>query len=434
MSATSEQVQAGPGATAAFWRYWASRVASRTGDGISAAAMPLVAIQFTNASNFQIGLLTAASYAAVFSIGLPAGMVVRRFALKPLQVGMDVFRGLVILSIPIAAWFDVLTFAHLLTVAFIVGLASNIFDVASATFLPQVVPREELMRRNSLLSGTSSTTGLVGPSVGGVLVQTVGTLWCVVGDAVSYLISGAILSSVKVKSPQKAQAGPGSSWRSEMFAGVSFVMRHPTMRAATFAATAVNFGAGALMACTAPFLVRQLALPPGTVGLVLAAEGVGAIVATVVLVRMVRRIGNARTFLWVAAACPLGAVLIPLATGALTVPIIIFGAAGLAGGVAAISVIARTHRQLATPPELLSRVMASVRFVSQGVVPFGALAGGAISSLVSPRAGLIVVVLASACAPIALWLSPVRSAQELDTQPAQDQPTSSTVAPVSSQS
>ncbi|HZM75056.1 MAG TPA: MFS transporter [Candidatus Limnocylindrales bacterium] len=410
-------------------------MASRTGDGISAAAMPLVAIQFTNASNIQIGLLTAASYAAIFTIGLPAGMVVRRFALKPLQVGMDVFRGLVILSIPVAAWFDVLTFSHLLAVAFIVGLASNIFDVASATFLPQVVPRADLMRRNSLLSGTSSTTALVGPSLGGLLVQTVGTLWCVVGDAVSYLVSGAILSSVvAVKSPQKADAGRSSSWRSELFAGIAFVMRHPTMRAATFAATAVNFGAGALMACMAPFLVRQLALPPGTVGLVLAAEGVGAIAATVILVRMVRRIGNARTFLWAAAACPLGALLMPAAKGSFAAAVVIVGAAGLAGGVAAISVIARTHRQMATPPELLSRVMASVRFVSQGVVPLGALVGGAISELVSPRAGLVVVVVASACAPIALWLSPVRSARELDTQPAQDQPTSSTVAPVSSQS
>ncbi|MEN3304947.1 MAG: hypothetical protein V7603_1149, partial [Micromonosporaceae bacterium] len=158
----------------AFWSYWTASATSSLGDGIRVVALPLLAITVLHASNFEVSLITAASYAAIVFIGLPAGVLVQRFALRRLQVTMDVFRAAAVLTVPIAAWWDVLTLAHVLIVAFFIGLASNLFDVANVTFVPSVVPKEELTARNGLLSGTVAATQLGGPSIGGLLVQTVG--------------------------------------------------------------------------------------------------------------------------------------------------------------------------------------------------------------------------------------------------------------------
>ena len=76
--------------------------------------------------------------------------------------------------------------------------------------------------------------------------------------------------------------------------------------------------------------------------------------------------------------------------------------------------VTRTYRQTASPPELLSRVMATVRFVSWGAIPIGGLVAGALAGLLSGRAALLVFVLAAACIPLVLLASPIRHLRDLD--------------------
>lgn len=106
-------------------------------------------------------------------------------------------------------------------------------------------------------------------------------------------------------------------------------------------------------------------------------------------------------------------VAMPLAAGPWAVPVFAFGMMGLGAGVTMLSVIARTHRQTVSPPDLLSRVVASVRFVSWSAIPFGALVGGAAAQASGPRAGLVVVCVAAWLAPLAVSLSRVRTVRSL---------------------
>lgn len=397
----------------AFWRYWAASATSTTGDGITTVALPLVAILLLDASNFEVGVITAANYAAIVLIGLPAGVLVGRFALRRLQVTMDGVRALVIASIPLAAWWDVLTLAHVLTAAFVIGLAGNLFDVANATFVPRVVPRSELTKRNGLLSGTFATTQMVGPALGGLLVQAVGAAYSLLVDAATYIVSAVLLG--RIPEPGKLeQAQRESDFLRQLAAGVAYVVRHPIMRPNMIAATAVNFANGALLAVTPPFLVRELGVPVGFVGLVIAIEGVGSIVAAVLVARIVGRLGDARTLLLATLFGPAVGILMPLAVGPAAVVIFAIGMAGLAAGVTVLSVVARTHRQMVSPADMLSRVMASVRFISWGAIPLGALLGGAASQVSSPRAGLAVVAVAALGAPLATWSSRVRVVRRLE--------------------
>jgi len=62
--------------------------------------------------------------------------------------------------------------------------------------------------------------------------------------------------------------------------------------------------------------------------------------------------------------------------------VFVLGNAAFAAAVVVSSIVARTYRQIATPTELLPRVMATVRFVSWGVIPLGALAALAVPAVI----------------------------------------------------
>src|SRR5689334_20215974 len=156
--------------TRRFWTFWAAGATSATGSAVSAVALPLTALLALHASAFEMGLLAAASYAAWLVLGLPAGVIAERLPLRGLQVTCDLVRATAMASVPLAWWLGVLSMTQLLLVALLSGFATVLFDVANSTFMPRVVPREQLQARNSLMSGTHAVTQLGGPSLGGVAV------------------------------------------------------------------------------------------------------------------------------------------------------------------------------------------------------------------------------------------------------------------------
>ena len=161
----------------AFWTYWAASATSSAGSAVTTVALPLTAVLILQcAGRGQMGVLAAAGYIAWLVIGLPAGAVVARLRLRAVQVGLDVTRAVALATIPLAWWLHALHFWHLVVVALVISFADVLFDVADSTFLPRVVPREQLQERNSLMSGTYAVSQLGGPSLGGVLVQTIGAV------------------------------------------------------------------------------------------------------------------------------------------------------------------------------------------------------------------------------------------------------------------
>jgi hypothetical protein len=77
------------------------------------------------------------------------------------------------------------------------------------------------------------------------------------------------------------------------------------------------------------------------------------------------------------------------------------------------SILTRTHRMSVAPPNLLPRVMATVRFVSWGVVPAGAVTAGAVATALGPSMALWLVGAVTLAAPLLTLASPIRSQRDL---------------------
>ncbi|MEV4508438.1 MFS transporter [Dactylosporangium sp. NPDC049525] len=409
LTMTPQQVRSRPGV---FWTWWAAGTTSAAGSAVGAVALPLTALTVLDAGPFEMGLIAAAGYVAWLVIGLPAGVLVQRLPLRGAQIGADLARAAAVGSVPLAWWFGWLSVAQLVAVALVVSFANVIFDVANATFLPEIVEREQLQARNSLVSATHAATQLGGPSAGGLFVQLLGPVVTVLVDAASYLVSAVLLRTLPARGGRVRGQDGGPTW-GLIREGWRFVVRHPVMGPGMWTATAVNFVCGAQLAVYPLYLVRELHAPAALVGLLLAVEGVGSLIGAALTPRITRRLGSARALVWAGCTTVAGAALIPAGTGWAAYAAFAAGNVVFAGGVVVLSVTTRTYRQIASPPELLPRVMATVRFVSWGAIPVGGLVAGALAGALGGRVTLWLFAVAVCAAPTVLVLSPVRHLRDL---------------------
>jgi len=395
-----------------FWTYWTASAISSVGTSVTAVALPLTAITVLGASAVEVSVITAASYVAWLLIGLPAGVITQRLPLRGVQVAMDLTRLLAIASIPFAWYAGVLTVVHLAVAALVVSLSSVLFDVSNSTFLPSIVPRDQLAGRNSLTSATHATTELAGPALGGLLVQTVGAVPALLADALSYLVSAVLLRTLPATRVQRPDVWPNVG--ATIAEGWRFVVSHPVTRPSMACATTVNFVCGGLLALVPLYLVRGLQVSPLLVGLLLATEGVGSLAGASLTPALVRRLGSGRAVRRASFGAAAAVLLLPLATGPLGIALFALGNAGFAAGVVVFSICTRTHRQLASPPELLSRVMATVRFVSWGAIPVGSLTAGLVAGTLGVRAALTVFCLLASVTPAIVLRSRLRTVRTLE--------------------
>ncbi|MGW1167396.1 MFS transporter [Streptomyces sp. NPDC002550] len=395
-----------------FWRYWTASTASSVGDAVTTVALPLVAIETLHATAFEVSLLPAARFLAWLLIGLPAGVIVQRLPLRGTQIAMDLIRAVAMAWVPLCAVLGILHLWQLIAVSLVTGLAGVVFDVGNSSFLPAIVSKEELTARNSLLSGSSAVTELGGPSLGGVLVRFCGAASSLLVDAVSYLVSAAILWTMPRPKDSRAVGTAGSPWL-QIKEGWRYVTRHSVIGPCVIAATLVNFVCGALIALTPLFLVRTLGTPVSLVGVVMATDGLGSLLGAALTPRLANRFGSACAIRWATLTAAAALVLLPLSFGGPGLLLFGLGNTVFTMGVVVLSILTRTHRQSVTPPELLPRVMATVRFISWGAVPVGSLVAGGVAAWAGTRDALWLIGAVAILPPLALWTSSIRKMRTL---------------------
>lgn len=398
----------------------AGAAAGQLGAQVTLVALPLVAVLVLDAPAFQVGLLTAAETAAFLLVGLPAGAWVDRMRKLPLMIRADVVRALAMASIPLAAVAGVLTMAQLYVVALVTGVATVFFDVAHQSFLPQLLPHDQLVSGNGALETIRSSAQVAGPGIGGGLVQLLGAALAIVADAVGYALSALFLWGIK--HPESLpERGPEASLRRDVGEGLRFVFGHRLLRVIAVTTGLGNFFTAVLMATQSVFLVRVLGLAPGVVGLLLAASAVGGLAGALCAGRLAARLGQAR-IIWLSALVtgPF-ALLWPLSGRGAGAALFALGSGVVFFGAVVYNVAQVSFRQSLCPPRLLGRMNATLRFLMWGTLPLGALAGGALADAFGARVALVWCAAGFLLVPLPLLFSPLRRMRELPvTAPAED--------------
>ncbi|MCG5446099.1 MFS transporter [Micromonospora sp. NIE79] len=401
-----------------LWRHrdfmvlWSGRTLSETGDAISLLAIPLLAVTVLEASALEAGVLTATRMVAYLLISLPAGVWVDRWPKRMIMIICHLLRGGLVATVAVGAWSGWVTMAQLWIVALLSGVCTVLYETAHHSLVPTIVPPDQLLDANGKMSTTYSVSMIAGYSVGGALISMLGVARTVGLDALAYLGNALSLLLIRRDEPARAVARK-RHFRRELAEGFSFVFRHPIMPRLVAAAATLNLFSQMIFALSVLYLVRVLQLSEGQVALTLALVTIGGISGGLVSGRLARVMGSAR-IIW---AAPIGlgwlVLLVPASRPGWGMATYTLGMAALSALFAIYNAASISYRQRVCPPELLGRMTASVRWVIFGVMPLGALLGGALGSWIGVRPTLWIAAAGVWASGLWVLLSPLRWMRDL---------------------
>lgn len=394
---------------------WAGETVSAAGSAVSIVALPLTAILLLGAGPLEMGVLVALEQVPVPLFGLFAGVWLDRVRRRPVLVATQTGRALLLLSIPVTAWLDVLTLEQLYVVAFATGTLKVGFDLAVTSALPSLLPRSELVPANTRLSFSNHLAGFAGRGAGGALVQVLSAPLAIAIDATSYLASALCMARIGASEAHVTRSAARVDVAGEIAEGFRAVLRQPLI-AAMIATSAVGALAGAvLQAVLVLFLTHDLGLSPTWLGAVLAVTPCASFVGAALAPSAARRLGPGPALVAAGATYTIGTALLALADGGVlrVASALAAGQALLGIGLTVFSVNQISLRQALTPDHLLGRVNATRRVLVFGVIPLGALAGGALGESLGLRTTIWIAFAVSALALVVSLLSPLRSARRL---------------------
>jgi MFS family permease len=394
-----------------FRRFWAGETISLFGDQISLLALPLTGVLALHASAAEMGYLTAAGIAPALVFSLHAGAWLdRRGRRRRTMIVTVLGRAALLVTIPVAYWFGVLSLAQLYVVSFLIGTLSVFFFVAYTTLFVSLVPRERYLEANSLLNGSRAFSFVGGPSVAGVLVQALSAPGALIADAISFLVSAFTLGSISPVEPPTEEAQRG-----HVKAGLRYLWRSPVIRASLLATATINFFNFVFWALFILYVTRTLGVNPGVLGLVLGAASVGGVIGSILTGRISRRLGVGPAFVLGCVVFPAPLVLVPLAHGPYWLVLtLLFAAEFLSGfGVMILDIVGGSIKTALIPDRLRARVAGAYMVVNYGVRPLGALTGGALGTWIGLRPTLWIASTAAIAGVLWLLPSPLMRMREL---------------------
>jgi MFS family permease len=399
-----------------FLKLWSAETISQLGSQVTALALPFVAILTLDVSAFEVALLGVVEFAPFILISLPAGVWVDRMRRKQILVVADVGRALLLFSVPLAYWLDVLTMWQLYVAGFMFGVLTVFFDVAYQSYLPSLVNREQLVEGNSKLEVSRSGAQIAGPSLAGPLVQILTAPVAIFVDALSFVASALFLFGIR-KEEQLPEPKPEkkSSMKADLSEGLRYVLGNRYLRWIAASTATFNFWSNVMFSIYLVYLARELELSPSVIGLIFAVGNIGYLGGAVLTGRISNRLGVGPTIV-LGAAMGAGSILVPLAPKDSPVAFLIAAQALVSLGLPIYNVTQVSLRQAITPERLQGRMNSVMRFVVWGVIPLGALAGGALASATDLKVAIWVGAIGISTAFLPVLLSPVRSLRTVPEQ------------------
>lgn len=389
----------------------AGQTVTQLGTDVTAIAFPLIAVLLLHATPGQLGALVAVQNGAFLLLGVPAGVWLDRRRLRPVLITTDLVRCAALVTVMLAAALSRLTLPLLMAAAAVMAVMRVVFDIGHQSYLPTLLARKDLLRGNCTLEVVRSSGQIGGPSLGGWLTQLVGATNTLLVDAVSFLVSAACLARIKAREPPARPAARAGLRQARE--GLSFVLAHPVLRAIALTSALSNLLFTAATALIVLFLVDTVGFPPGTVGLLMSAAPVAALLGAAAAGRLAHRVGSARIiWLSLAVASPFN-LLVPLTGRGWAAGFFVAGLLGSGIGQVVYGIAQLTYRQATVPARLQCRVNATMRFLVMGAMPAGGLLGGALGGALGVRATLLLIGAGLTLAPVPLLLSPLRRARDV---------------------
>jgi MFS family permease len=212
-------------------------------------------------------------------LGPLAGAIADRYSRRAVMASADCVSAVaLILCLP-------LEFAGYRLVAvyvsvFVVNVLATFHRPASEALLPVLAGERNIGRANSGLRMATRIAMIVGPAIASLLSTSGGFRLVLAVDAVSFAASAALLATIRAPKPEGAAESMHSPFRAAID-GLRYARRDPRIRTVIAAVSVTMLMAPIVNAGTLALVHDALKLPESRYGVLLAAEGGGALVLAV---------------------------------------------------------------------------------------------------------------------------------------------------------
>jgi MFS family permease len=359
-----------------YRKLWAASTVSNLGDGVTLVAGPLLAASLTRDPLLVAGLAFAQRLPWLF-FSLISGALVDRLDRRMLMVAVDAFRTVLLGFLGLAVLSNFVSIPLLYVVFFLMGTAETLFDTASVSILPAVVPRESLEKANGRLFGAQIVSNeFAAPPLGGFLFAVAASVPFFL-DAGSFAAAAVLVLFMRGKFRVERPEGTlPTTLRAEISEGLRWLWGNRLLRTLAVSLGIMNLTSTATISIFVLFAQERLGLGSVGYGVLLTSGAVGGVAGSLAAERFVRWLGAGTTMrlgLLIEAASA-GVIALsrePLVVGAMFV---LFGFHAIVWNVVTISL-----RQQIIPERLLGRVNSAYRLLGLGGMSAGALLGGVLA-------------------------------------------------------
>jgi MFS family permease len=407
-----------------FLTMWGGQTFSQFGAQITELAIPVLAVLVLNATAFEVGLLNAANVAAFLVVGLPAGAWIDRMRKRHVMIWADAVRAVALATVPLLWLTGTLQIWQLIVVALIMGVATVFFDVSYQSIIPSLVRPRQIAEANGKLQSTYELANIAGPGIGGWLIGILAAPLAIFITVFTYLASLVALLFTRDHEVRRAPEDHQPILK-EIGEGLRWVFGNRLLRRIVATTGFSNLFSTITYTLMPIYLLRVLELTPAQMGVIFSLGAVGGLVGAIVTPRIVKRFGEARTVPISAIGFSLAPVLLPVATlvPQIAFPFLVVQFFIMSFTVLLYNVTQVTFRQRITPPRLLGRMNASIRFCVWGVMPIGALVAGALGTWIGVVPTLWLAAGLELLAGLFVIIGPFWSMRDLpDAEPAEPTP------------
>lgn len=190
-----------------FFLFWLGQLISVIGDRVLLVALPIYVFEQTGLV-LETGMMFMALVLPRLLFGSVAGVFVDHWDRRWTMIVTDVCRAVLLLSLLIVSLPEGLRVIYV--VAFAMASLSQFFEPTREAVIPQLVGEENLVPANSLQSISRALTFLIGPLLGGILMESLGLTSVVLIDSTSFLISALLIYfiSISANATGRSSASP----------------------------------------------------------------------------------------------------------------------------------------------------------------------------------------------------------------------------------
>ncbi len=375
--------------------YFIGQVISVSGTWMQAIALTWLVLRL-GGNGLVLGLTAALQYLPLLVFGAMAGVVVDRVDKRRLLFLTQTTAALVALSVGTLVAIDAIHLWMVVLAALTLGVVNALDVPTRQTFAYELVGPELLANAVTLNSVVMNVGRVVGPTIAGVAIATVGLAACFFLNALSYVT--LIVALLLMNTSRLVRTAPVPRRKGQLREGLAYVRHTPAVRTPLIAMAIIGtftYEFQVMLPVHARFTFGSDA---AGFSLLMAAMGIGSVIGGLIGAAVIRpsarRLGIAGFTLGLLVM--LTAVMPTLQTTAIML---------VAVGAVSITFITMSNAtlQLTASPEMRGRVVALYTVALLGSIPIGGPIMGGIAQLLGGRVALLLAGAVAAVTMVALW-------------------------------